>query len=286
MEIKKMPKDNYVCDDIVIRNIHNYHLREYIDEFVKTMLYMHDDIDLSNLFRNIQTMIIKEKDLNMFALIGRNYDGCYDSCTNTITLYENEVIFHELFHMASNYFDRKNNRVFQGFLQVDLNKKNDTIGVALNEGYTEHLSRKYFKSYNGNCYLYEQFIVSKIEDIIGPFKMEKLYLNADLYGLVEELKQYVPEDEIMKFDQTLNHEFSNRKKYQDLKKEIYYFLYKLKLIKTRKDLEEHKISVNSALLKINSFIFSFSESEFPVKREESFVDTYTDTYKTYNKVMK
>jgi len=42
-------------------------------------------------------------------------------------------------------------------------------------------------------------VMSLVEDIIGREKMEKLYFQGNLYGLVEELKKYSSEKEIRLF---------------------------------------------------------------------------------------
>lgn len=289
MDILKIPEEKYYCSDIVIRYINNYHLREYLDQFIKFLLDNYDDEDLSNFFHNISNLKIKNKKTSFITGMWRCYDGCYEACSNTIYIYDNEVLFHELLHMASNNYQKESKIVYQGFSQANLNKKNERIiGTSLNEGYTELLYKRYFNGKHDSAYNYELFVAYIIERIIGPLTMEKLYLNADLYGLVEKLKEYASSEEIIKFldnfDKILGYEYSNRKYYQEIKKEIYYFLYKTFLIKVRKSLENKKISKDEAIRKITTFVLLYNE-KYPIKNEKDLNESYNDVQKTYTKVM-
>lgn len=90
---------------------------------------------------------------------------------------------------------------YSGFQQASLKPGFVSLGKGLNEGYTQLLSQRYFPSdsYVTVSYKYQVFIAEKLEQIIGKEKMQSLYLNSNLKGLIDELKQYVSEEEIMKF---------------------------------------------------------------------------------------
>ena len=107
------------------------------------------------------------------------------------------LIAHELLHMATSKEDDQ--VLCCGFHQI--NKKTKTnIGIALNEGYTEHLNQQhFFPDYFDDSYLHEQSIAYEFEKIIGREKMEKLYFEADLYGLIQELTKYASVEEIITF---------------------------------------------------------------------------------------
>lgn len=108
---------------------------------------------------------------------------------------------HELLHMASTY--KKGIVIFSGFEQ-NIGKKFHA-GSGLNEGYTELLNRRYFSSAKvKGSYPEQQFIALGIEQIIGREKMETLYFNADLEGLVEELSKYVSVSDVHKLLRTID----------------------------------------------------------------------------------
>ena len=68
-------------------------------------------------------------------------------------------IYHELFHMASSKFINKF-KIYCGFRQ-------NNIGRAINEGYTELLTYRYFSLDNSSSYTYEylKIIVENLENI-------------------------------------------------------------------------------------------------------------------------
>ena len=79
--------------------------------------------------------------------------------------------------------------IFQdGIIYSGLSEQN--IGIGLNEGYTELLAKRYFDKSNNNGYIFETQIAKLLELIIGQEKMESYYFNANLYGLIEELRKY------------------------------------------------------------------------------------------------
>jgi hypothetical protein len=95
--------------------------------------------------------------------------------------------------------------------------KDKAYGVGLNEGYTQLMTERYFendrtlnflrKNYGvrntknvvGNSYSLQTLIAYKVEQIIGKDKMENLYLNANPYGLRDELMKYASKEEINNF---------------------------------------------------------------------------------------
>ena len=92
---------------------------------------------------------------------------------------------HELLHLASR--KRVGKIILSGFRQVT----NQTImGRYLNEGYTEYLNQKYFSKKDRTVYAEAVTFAQGIERIVGRKKMEKLYFDANLLGLIDHLGKY------------------------------------------------------------------------------------------------
>lgn len=74
------------------------------------------------------------------------------------------------------------------------------LGRGLNEGYTQLLTERYFGSiYGDKIYIFEVHFARMTEEIIGKSKMESLYLNANLNGLIDELKKFESKENIMRY---------------------------------------------------------------------------------------
>ena len=176
---------------------------ESIVKFADVVINNFSAEDLTNFYNNINDLKTKSKKFGIQNLILRSKTaGQYDSKKNEITIDDDTAettIYHELFHMASSTY--KDGIRYSGFRQTSLKLGVDSLGKGINEGYTELLSQRYFtpdSSVTG-AYKYQVFIAEKLEQIIGKEKMQSLYLNSNLKGLIDELKQYVSEEEIMKF---------------------------------------------------------------------------------------
>ena len=290
MNILEIPKKKYQFHKIENKNQDIYFYRNYLDRFIDFLLSNYDNQTLSNFYHNINSLKINQRDFEIVKLTGKEYEGCYTSFTNTIDICYLDALYHELFHMASSNFYKKENMIYNGFSQIKIGKEyNERIGIALNEGYTDYLCSKYFyKSDDDVSYQYESFIVSKIEEIIGSNKMERLYISADLYGLVKELMNYLPKEDIIVFinlfDSILLHEDDPNKYYENIRTKIYYFLYNLRLIKIKRGLNNYKIYSDKEINLFENFIISFKESGYLPKKEQDLYDTYSDTSKKYSKV--
>ena len=199
---------------------------ESIVKFADVVINNFSAEDLTNFYNNINDLKTRSKKFSIQNLILRSKTaGQYDPKKNEITIDDDTAettIYHELFHMASSTY--KDGIRYSGFYQVSLKPGVASLGQGLNEGYTELLSQRYFtpdSSVTG-AYEYQVFIAEKLEQIIGKEKMQSLYLNSNLKGLIDELKQYVSEEEIMKFisntDFLVNH--MDDKKLQLFKKNM------------------------------------------------------------------
>lgn len=158
--------------------------------------------NLINFYNNLDSLKTDEKNFKKKKFSKSVTAGTYNPKKNEIDISKSKrehTIFHELFHMASSTY--KNKIRYSGFSQTKFLPVPFSIGNGLTEGYTEVITQRYFgPNYcQSDAYEYETFIAGRVEDIVGQEKMEELYLNADLLGLINELKKYNNEKKIMKF---------------------------------------------------------------------------------------
>ncbi len=123
--------------------------------------------------------------------------GSYNVRKNMIRVQTAEELPHELFHLASSYFDCKKKISYSGFSQINL-KKHAYIGKGLTEGYSALLEKRYFQS-EDTAYVLEEHFANILEMIIGEEKLFMLYCQADLFGLIMELSKYKELDEVINF---------------------------------------------------------------------------------------
>ncbi len=127
--------------------------------------------------------------------------GEYDAISNRIMICKKnlKLINHELFHLASTYYDNENEQIYYGFCQLDL-KKSVAIGKGLNEGYTQYLTENYIKDEKiRGYYPFETHFAYLLELTVGSTLMKNLYFTANLRGLIDELEKYTSKEEIMEF---------------------------------------------------------------------------------------
>ncbi len=186
--------------------------------------------------------------------------GGYTVKNNKILVDKNNgsvSIYHELFHMASSIY--KDGIDYCGFRQASLKPGRVNLGTGINEGYTQKMTERYFgyiKGVRGSCYNLLSCFADNLERIIGQEKMESLYLNANLLGLINELKNYASEEEIAKFisstDFLYNYViYSNIKSFPGAKEMIKSslktaneFLFRTYAIKLKKQLDNGMIDIN------------------------------------------
>lgn len=99
-----------------------------------------------------------------------------------------ETLYHELLHMASSYIHKE--KQVSGFLnEIRTPFYAKDIGTLLNEGYTELLTKRYFKCTDNNYYTKEVELASKIEEFIGKEEMERAYFAGDLNYIIERFNE-------------------------------------------------------------------------------------------------
>lgn len=170
---------------------------DQITRFIEVITKKFPQKDLTNFSKNINSLRVHRKYFFIQDCL-----GYYTTANNTMTIDKrreqdrdfDETIFHELFHMISATID--NGIFYTGFKFYA--QDTEAYGYGINEGYTELLTLRYFTNKLNGSYYYFTTLVEGIEKIVGKDKMESLYLNSNLRGLIDELKKYAPEDKVMR----------------------------------------------------------------------------------------
>ena len=201
-------------------------LSEFISKYRKEVLNFTDTLEKN--FNSDELLFLRKnlKTLKIYLHDYMTYNGLYEPFANKIILKEKNypsTLYHELFHMAST--KKRGSKFVCGFHCFTLGI---SMGTSLNEGYTEIMANRYFNTniYNSS-YSNEIKYFDIIEEVIGREKLEKLYINANLAGLIKELEKYKDEKEIISFiinaDDVLKHVKRNNDKevntYDKIRKE-------------------------------------------------------------------
>jgi len=214
-KVKEITMEHYIEKDKVFVNVENDNVKMILENFINVMNNNFDEKDLGNLYDNIIWVLFKK-------YISRKYDGDYDPVTNiirTLSEKDNDSINHELIHMSANPYDETND--YGGFYYT-IDKY--MIGYGLDEGYTELLNKRYFNSKTQNAYRLQIMICRYLEELVGQKKMEKMYLNANLFGLIKELKQTHDTKEIERFIAAIDftHDYDNVERLADCEMDALY----------------------------------------------------------------
>lgn len=279
--------------DIDIKRMSSLKYAEQIKKFTEVMIKTFRKEDLQNFYNNINLLSVEN--INKKKSFIHNYStiGCYDTDINTVYIndkYVDTTIYHELLHMASSKkIDEKNSRT--GF---HYSTSHGSIGVGLNEGYTYLLSKRYFVASKNSGYGFQLDVVEKLEEIIGKEKMESLYLNANLYGLINELREYEDEKTIMRFIYSLDfitdlggrqrRNFLGKKYLQESVFSTSNFLLRCYLKKKKSEFDTNKISYeeleNSIFNYINDFggHFKIEKEKYLFIKEEMLIETLDNIF--------
>ena len=215
-------------------------LNEYVENFRRIFKESFTKEQYEKMIYSLNSLKIKEftekYDGDLFISL-----GSYDSHNNTITImnYEDlgvdlnkeEILIHELLHMASTNYSIDGARTGLDLAGI--------LGVKLNEGYTEYLTRKYFtRGYKYTESTENSIIFAKgIENIIGSEKMESYYFNSDINSLIKDLSEYISIEDTIKLLYLIDRVPATRYKSKDfdyvLKK-----ISEINSIKLNRDLEK------------------------------------------------
>lgn len=244
-------------------------LGDEIINFCSVILKNFDDSYLDNFYNNINSInvIINQYD--------NNHKNCYDGINNTIYLESEEdknFIYHELFHMASTTY--KDDIIYCGFAQ---NNVFFTEGRGISEGYTELLTKKYFRKDNDDKEVYyEEVLFTKfIESIVGEDKMTQLFFTSNLEGLITELSKYQKLERVTDFIDNLDLFTANR--YHNLsfedKDEVETFL------ELHKEIREFLLNtyINKVAKEINNSNKSKEEKEKDIELLVEYIYDIVDT---------
>lgn len=267
--VRILPEQYLRYDDINFDNLISMKFGELFSRFANVILSKFHYVNLTNFYNNLNEIRIDLYDLRTKnKYFHRGIFGYYDVKKNAIKLdedYVSVIIFHELFHMASSVY--LNGNYYSGFRQYSSDDYT-SIGKGLNEGYTQLLTERYFGHNDdfGKVYEYETFIVGKLEEIVGKFKMQELYLSANLYGLIKELNKYISYEEIINFIRCLdflNNNLNNKTtlifRMDTIVKRIKIinsFLVKAYLIKLKKEEMRGILSNDNVVIKFDRYIDS------------------------------
>ena len=213
---------------------------------------------------NIKTLKIKIKYIAPEILLLKFASGKYKVTKNKIKLikyFKEGSTHHEFFHMASTFYFKKGKLAFCGFQQINYLKE-ETIGQGLNEGYTELLTDRFFnEQIIGRTFSYDvcTFFAEKLEQIVEKDRMEKFYINADLFGLCKYLTNFDDLENILKFLLTLDYlvqhaSYFNRKKYEKDFELIECYLAKWFINKKKQELDKNIIDKNTFDIEIKNYI--------------------------------
>lgn len=267
--VRILPEQYLRYDDINFDNLISMKFGELFSRFANVILSKFHYVNLTNFYNNLNEIRIDLYDLRTKnKYFHRGIFGYYDVKKNAIKLdedYVSVIIFHELFHMASSVY--LNGNYYSGFRQYSSDDYT-SIGKGLNEGYTQLLTERYFGHNDdfGKVYEYETFIAGKLEEIVGKFKMQELYLSANLYGLIKELNKYISYEEIINFIRCLdflNNNLNNKTtlifRMDTIVKRIKIinsFLVKAYLIKLKKEEAYNILSNDNMVIKFDRYIDS------------------------------
>ena len=178
-------------DQIDLERLKDSVTYDYIDIFCNRLLSRVNNDYLTCFYNNINELKVEFRDFENSHVKGE-YHG-----NNTIYVGNNfeEIIFHELTHMASSKVQRR--VICTGFLQQN---KNHMIGIGLDEGYTQLETERNFSDYKV-LPAYELLVhyCKMLENVLGEETLKKYYYTANLYGLIDHMKSYTSINNIMQF---------------------------------------------------------------------------------------
>ncbi len=269
-KIKETPRIIQKYDKVDLDRINSEEITIALEEFANKMIETLPESNLVNFYNNINRVKIRR---NLIPkLIG--VEGLYNTLTNTITLEtDSELIdtvtfFHELMHMASSTI--KNGILYTGFSQ----KTSGKIGFGLTEGYTQLVTERVFKKKPiYEAYIKEIEIAHNVEKIIGKEKMQELFFNTNLKGLIEELGKYSDEEEtlafikkvdfITKYETLVRTNFSCQSKLvEEAQKDVYKYLLRTYKRKQENQLKEGIINKKEFIDQMAGFIYEIKLDKY------------------------
>lgn len=188
--IRNAPKRPIVDKEII----------DIVNEAIETLSHEVSPETMEIIKRNLTTVGERKKDIITFCERLNGVGGIYNYSSHSIINLSKDknafrkIVSHELMHAASSY--NYNGQRGCGFHQK-------AAGLGLNEGYTELIAQRYFFKdqplWSSPMYQYQKAIAEITELIVGKERMQELYFQADLKGLISELSKYQEEDKVKQF---------------------------------------------------------------------------------------
>lgn len=192
-----------------------------------------------NYYTNKKTLKIVKSDTLSISF------GEYDHKKNKITLYNEDSLAHELFHMAFRDKKKLRKKLFRGSELIISNgiayqniKTKEIGGVGLTEGFTEYLTRKSFSEdetyLKGHSFLY--FFTDLLISIYGE-DIIKYPLQNDTIGFVSDERFF----EIVKFSSNMDNLYDYLKYMKYLNKNSKSLYKKIESCTKEENLKIHKL---------------------------------------------
>lgn len=234
---------------------------EMVIKFSEKLDYNFPHCNLSSFYNNMKNVEVFDRIKNWESLMIklRKSFGGYDTVENKIYLmnlksYERfeKTLNHELLHLSTR--KKIGNIILNGFSQLDKSSDN-TFGNGLNEGYTEYLNQKYFSKIDTESYAKQRIYSQKIEKVVGSKKMEQLYFDSNLYGLIEELEKYCTKEEAVNLISKIDSYYltTSKKRYQKIDAEILNIIDRIHRNKMTKEMIEKENDEEDQLNVISMF---------------------------------
>ena len=254
-------------------------LEKNINRFVNTLIENCKFFSIRYLIEKLKTANFVHLEKPKELLNGEKLDGEYDEVTNTLSYINVADIFHELFHMTAKVITEKyaetentnTHTIKRWGLSFNLDAKNtdsEYIGIGLDEGMTELLRYKYFKSKDKSSYFFEMQIAKHVANLIGENELEKSYYSNEYTNVLLKLSKYTSFDETVHFLDCLDYYYKvnigNKKKpnikmFEECKEYIDYISWYLRKAYTNK-LRMEKISIPKRAEFFDSKLWFFENS--------------------------
>ncbi len=260
---------NYVSSPVIKRKIlpdlskiSNVRYHRQIKNFLTIIKESVPKEDCILIYNNLPSLKILSLNKNQNSNSASSPLANYNIKDNTIKLFDGEnSLYHELWHVSSSIY--KDKISYSGFCQIS-NKKQIDIGRGINEGYTELLTLRFFKDYDTNLSYNDEIIYALcVEKIIGELEMMKMYLNADLNGLISSLERFSNKTDAINFITSLDY-FSKNIKNENSAIEIdelvdkvkctKLYLYRCYVQKVYEEYNLHQLDIDEAIKKVEIFL--------------------------------
>ncbi len=180
---------------------------DIVTYFLKTLTEQCREFDNSLFVKNFKdTSFDLNVPKNETRYLNYKRENTFNGCVQVRDINENyrlsfyylteKSAFHELMHLSSS--KNTENAYLSGFNYYNKTKKAEFCR-GINEGYTQYLTKRYFKGKCNNSYIIETHAIEPLEIIVGKSKMQKYYFNADLVSLLSNLGKYASEKEIIEY---------------------------------------------------------------------------------------